>query len=100
MTNKQCRKKVKKLKRNIRQYIVDKKLEKFFEKCEEVKVVEIKELENRRYFKVHRISGASIGSIIGFAYLSNTLLEVPTYFKKILLFKLCSRLLFYKDQFL
>ena len=43
----------------------------------------IKELENRRYFKVHRISGASIGSIIGFAYLSNTLLDVPTYFEKI-----------------
>ena len=36
MTNKQFRKKLKKLKRNIRQYIVDKKLEKCFEKCEKV----------------------------------------------------------------
>ena len=32
---------------------------------------------------VLRISGASIGSIIGFAYLADTLLDVPTYFKKI-----------------
>ena len=46
----------------------------------------IKELEKRKYFKVHRISGASIGSIIGFAYLADTLLDVPTYFKKIRLF--------------
>jgi len=46
MTNKQCRKKVKKLKRNIRQYIVDKKLENLFEKCEEVKVVQLSELKN------------------------------------------------------
>ena len=50
MTNKQFRKKLKKLKRNIRQYIVDKKLEKFFEKCEEVKVVEIKEIENSFFY--------------------------------------------------
>jgi len=43
----------------------------------------IKELENRKYFKIHRISGASIGSIIGFAYIADSLLDVPTYFKKI-----------------
>ena len=43
----------------------------------------IKELEKRKYFKVHNISGASIGTIMGFCYLSNNLLDVPTYFKKI-----------------
>ena len=43
----------------------------------------IKELEKRKYFKVHRISGASIGTIMGFAYISDSLLDVPNYFKKI-----------------
>tara|TARA_B100001094_G_scaffold332639_1_gene405603 strand:- start:2120 stop:3028 length:909 start_codon:yes stop_codon:yes gene_type:complete len=42
----------------------------------------IKELENRKYFNVHRISGASVGSIMGFAYLSDSLLDIPNYFKK------------------
>tara|TARA_A100001011_G_scaffold397848_3_gene500163 strand:+ start:3748 stop:4656 length:909 start_codon:yes stop_codon:yes gene_type:complete len=43
----------------------------------------IKELEHRKYFKIHRVSGASIGTIMGFAYLSDSLLDVPNYFKKI-----------------
>lgn len=43
----------------------------------------IKELEDRKYFKVHRVSGASIGTIMGFAYLSDSLLDVPNYFKQI-----------------
>ena len=43
----------------------------------------VKELEKRKYFKVHNISGASIGTIMGFCYLSDNLLDVPTYFKKI-----------------
>ena len=43
----------------------------------------IKELEDRKYFKVHRVSGASIGTIMGFAYLSDSLLDVPNYFKEI-----------------
>ena len=33
----------------------------------------LKELERRKYIQVDRISGASIGSIVGLAYLSDTL---------------------------
>ena len=43
----------------------------------------IKELEDRKYFKIHRVSGASIGTVMGFAYLSESLLDVPSYFKQI-----------------
>jgi hypothetical protein len=37
----------------------------------------LKELERRKYIRVDRISGASIGSIVGLAYLSDTLDSMP-----------------------
>ena len=43
----------------------------------------VKELEKRNYFKVHRISGSSVGSIMSFLYLCDRLDLLPNDFKKI-----------------
>lgn len=45
----------------------------------------IKQLENKNLIKINKISGTSIGSIIGLAYFTNTLNKLFLHFDKILL---------------
>ena len=45
----------------------------------------IKQLENKNLIKINKISGTSIGSIIGLAYFTNTLNKLFLQFDKILL---------------
>jgi hypothetical protein len=43
----------------------------------------LKEMENRNYIKIHRISGCSIGSIAGLLYIENDLKRISTLYKYI-----------------
>ena len=43
----------------------------------------IKELERKKYFKVNRISGASVGSIMGYYYFTDTIHELIDDFIKL-----------------
>ena len=45
----------------------------------------IKQLENKNFIKINKISGTSIGSIIGLAYITNTLNKLIVIFNNILL---------------
>ena len=45
----------------------------------------IKQLENKNFIKINKISGTSIGSILGFAYLTNNLNKLIPFFNKVLL---------------
>ena len=44
----------------------------------------IKEMEARKYIKVERISGCSIGSIVGFLYFIDALDELPSLYESLL----------------
>jgi hypothetical protein len=46
----------------------------------------IKEMESRKYIKVERISGCSIGSLIGFLYIIDALDKFPTLYEELLFY--------------